>query len=230
PRRGEILWDHNDWHFDLTGESFQTIDPLIRLAARPYSRLPQLNLNYQPLRLNALQLQQDLQFTRFTRKDEDRVNGADATLTGFSALYGDRLLSNTRLSYPMAWPFGFLTPAVEYRYRSCQLTNADDQLNPEVDLDRTLSAPRYSVDAGLFFERDLSLFGTGYQQTLEPRIFWVRSPYQDEQNLLANFDRAAITVTYASLFPGERFTGGDRLADLNQVSTGITTRFIRDDG
>ena len=60
----------------------------------------------------------------------------------------------------MEWPFGFLTPAVEYRYRSYQLTNADDQLNPEVDLDRTLSAPRYSVDAGLFFERDLSLFGT----------------------------------------------------------------------
>ena len=230
PRRGEILWDHNDWHFDITGESFQTIDPLIGLAARPYSRLPQLNLNYQPLRLNALQLQQDLQFTRFTRKDEDLVNGVDTTLTGFNALNGDRLLSDTRLSYPMEWPFGFLTPALEYRYRSYKLTNADDQLNPEVDLDRTLSAPRYSVDAGLFFERDLSLFGTGYQQTLEPRIFWVRSPYQDDQNLIPNFDSAAITVTYASLFTGERFTGGDRLADLNQVSAGLTTRFIRDDG
>lgn len=230
PRRGEIIWDRNDWHFDITGESFQTIDPLIGLASRPYSRLPQLNLNYQPLRLNALQLQQDLQFTRFTRKDEDRVNGVDATLTGFNALNGDRLLSDTRLSYPMEWPFGFLTPAVEYRYRSYQLRNADDNLNADVELDRTLSAPRYSVDAGLFFERDLELFGTGYQQTLEPRIFWVRSPYRDDQDLIPNFDSAAITVTYASLFTGERFTGGDRLADLDQVSAGITTRFIRDDG
>merc|ERR1712169_65756 len=38
------------------------------------------------------------------------------------------------------------------------------------------------------------------------------------------------TVTYASLFQGDRFTGGDRLADLDQISAGITTRFINASG
>src|SRR5690606_41092336 len=62
---------------------------------------------------------------------------------------------------------------------------------------------------------------------LEPRVFWVNSPYQENQHQIPNFDSAAITVTYASLFTGERFTGDDRLADLDQVSAGVTSRFIR---
>ena len=40
-----------------------------------------------------------------------------------------------------------------------------------------------------------------------------------------------LPVTYASLFTGERFTGGDRLADLESGQCLVlATRFIRDDG
>ena len=229
PRRGEILWDQNSWHFDITAESFQTIDETIALGNRPYRRLPQLNLSYQPLVINALQIQQRLQATRFTREDEAIINDSEQTLSGFAALNGDRLLSDTSIAYPLEWPFGFLRPKAEFRQRSYKLTNADDTLtDPELDVSQ--GTGRYSVDAGLFFEREFDWFGSDYQQTLEPRLFWVKSPYLAGQDQIPNFDSTKTTVTYASLFNGDRFTGGDRLADLDQVSAGLTTRFIRDDG
>src|SRR5690606_12239780 len=121
----------------------------------------------------------------------------------------------------------------EYRQRSYTLRDADDSLlaAPDaIDLNASYGAPRYSLDAGLYFDRDLNLFGGDYLQTLEPRVFWVNSPYVEGQDQVPNFDSTLLTVTYSSLFTGERFTGGDRLADLDQVSAGVTTRFIRSDG
>lgn len=231
PRRGEILYNRDAWHFDITGESFQTVDETIALNNRPYRRLPQLNLEYQPTVINDWQLQQQLQYTRFSRDDQAEINNLDVELSGFDALNSRRLLSETALAYPMEWPFGFLTPKAEYRYRQYQLLNADDSLNLSDDEQQFSHAvSRYSVDAGLYFEREFDWFGNDYQQTLEPRVFWVKSPYLSGQEKIPSFDTTESTVTFASLFSGERFTGGDRLADLDQVSVGLTSRFIRDDG
>lgn len=238
PRRGEILWNKSHWHFDVTAEEFQTIDDSIALRSRPYARLPQLNLSYLPVKFNQLQLQQRLQATRFTRADSLTLNGIETTLDGFASLNGDRLVSDTSLSYPLEWPFGFLTPKVEYRVRSYALRDlqltAAQAANPALyDLPAdniTISTPRYSLDGGLYFERDFSWFNSSYQQTFEPRIYWVNSPLVDDQHKIPNFDSAELTVTYSSLFFGDRFTGDDRLADMNQVTLGATTRFIRDDG
>lgn len=233
PRRGEILWDMNNWHFDITAEAFQTIDSSISLETRPYGRLPQFNLSYQPEVYNQLQFQQSVQATRFSRNDEARIGGDLKQLTQFYALNGDRLLSDTSIAYPMEWPFGFLKPEIEYRVRSYTLRDADVALlaNPNApETNVTISSPRYSLDAGLYFDREFEWFESEYTQTLEPRVFWVNSPLVKYQNEIPNFDSGELTVTHSSLFMGDRFSGGDRLADLNQVSIGLTSRFIREDG
>lgn len=232
PRRGEILFDQGSWHADATIENFQTIDDDITLANRPYRRLPQFNLNYKPQTLNGLRFTQTLQTTRFNRDSEATINNIDQTLSGFSAINGDRLVSDSGAFYPMEWPFGYLTPGAEYRYRSYHLYDTDATVLALDGFDEkpAYGAARYSVDAGLYFDREFDWFGDEYQQTLEPRIYYVRSPYIDNQDLVPNFDTKLTTVTFASLFTGDRFTGGDRLADLNQMSVGLTSRFIRDDG
>lgn len=230
PRRGEILWNQSDWHFDVTAESFQTIDDDITLANRPYRRLPQLNLSYSQSVINDWRLSQKLQATRFNREDNAVIGDSEQTLTGFAALDGDRMLSDTALAYPFEWPFGFLTPQVEYRYRSYKLLDADDTLSSDVDLNPQIASGRYRIDSGLYFDREFDWFGQEYQQTLEPRLYWVKSPYVKDQDLIPNFDSTRTTVTYASLFTGDRFTGGDRLADLDQISAGLTTRFINGAG
>lgn len=233
PRRGELLYRNQDWAFDVLAESYQTIDPEIRLRNRPYQRLPQLQLSYQPQRINAWELQQTWQVTRFTRDQQARINDIEQQLAGRDAWNGERFVSDTALSYPQQWPFGFVTPKLEYRHRSYRLTNDDDVfVNSPNAADDSIDqgVARYSLDAGLFFDRPFSLFQQDYLQTLEPRVFWVKSPYLADQERIPNFDSARTTVTYTSLFIGDRFTGSDRLADLDQVSVGVTTRFIRDDG
>ena len=229
PRRGEILWNKGHWHFDVTAEAFQTIDDNIALSARPYERMPQFNLTYLPVTFNHWQFQQRLQATRFTRDSERFINGSLQTLTGFNSLNGDRLLSDTSLSYPLHRPYGFVIPKVEYRVRSYEFNDYADTFQPEQE-SITIASPRYSVDAGLYFDRDIEWFNQAFQQTFEPRVYWAKSPYQADQEIIPNFDTAEITVTYNSLFTGERFTGDDRLADVDQISLGATTRFIRDDG
>ncbi|WP_430461558.1 LPS-assembly protein LptD [Thalassolituus sp. LLYu03] len=230
PRRGVVLWNQDDWHFDVTAESFQTIDDTITLANRPYRRIPQLNLGYSQATVNDWLIAQKLQATRFNREDSAIIDSSAQTLTGFAALNGDRMLSDTTVAYPMEWPFGFLTPKAEYRYRAYQLTDADDTIADDFELSPAHGSGRYSVDGGLYFDREFQWFGQDYQQTLEPRLFWVKSPYLKDQNQIPNFDSTRTTVTYASLFTGDRFTGGDRLADLDQVSAGLTTRFINGAG
>ncbi len=238
PRHGEIYWNKDVWHADLTAEEFQTVDKTITLANRPYGRLPQLNLSYSPKVINALQFNQKLQATRFERKAEDTIAGTKQTLTGFAAINGERLLSDSSLSYPLEWPFAFLTPMAEYRYRSYRFYDLDPALTDpnspqylyKLEDNPSLASARYSLDGGLYFDREFSALGTGFTQTLEPRAFYVYSPYVQYQDRIPNFDSAATTISYSSLFTGERFTGGDRLEDLDQVSLGLTTRFIRDDG
>lgn len=232
PRRGEILFSQNDWHFDITAESFQTVDETIALQSRPYRRLPQLNLKYTPSVINAWQLEQQLQYTRFSRADSAEINNTDVELSGFDALNGRRWLSESAISYPFEWPFGFFTPKAEYRYRQYQLTDADDTVRKDktLELNTGHGVGRYSLDAGVYFDREFDWFGSDYQQTLEPRVFWVKSPYLAGQDNIPNFDTTVSTVSFSSLFTGERFTGGDRLADLDQTSVGLTTRIIRDDG
>jgi lipopolysaccharide assembly outer membrane protein LptD (OstA) len=49
--------------------------------------------------------------------------------------------------------------------------------------------PTFSLDSGVVFERDASYFGRSFRQTLEPRAFYVYTPYRN-QSLLPNYDSA----------------------------------------
>ncbi len=230
PRYGRIRYRDTHLRGYLLAESFQTIDENIALRNRPYRRLPQTNIVWQPLIANdqsAWNLSQTLEFTRFNRESSAIIDEEEQTLSGFRALNGDRALADTSLSYDMRWPFGFLIPEAEYRYRGYHLYDEDVEgidENPEFD------TYRLSLDGTLIFEREFEALSRAYQQTLEPRLFYVYSPYEEGQEDVPAFDTKDQTVTFNSLFTGDRFTGGDRLADLNQLGAGVTTRFFRDDG
>lgn len=227
PRRGTVSYSAPQVNGNVLVESFQTSDETIALSNRPYRRLPQLNLTLTPTTGSTWTLQQTLQTTRFNRDSSAIINDSQQTLSGFSALNGDRLLSDSSISYPIRRPYGFLIPKAEYRHRAYRLYDADVA---DITTEPSFGASRMSVDSGLVFERETQAFSNDYTQTLEPRLFYVHSPYHANQEDIPAFDTMATSVTFGSLFIGDRFTGGDRLADLNQLSTGLTTRYIRDDG
>ena len=65
-------------------------------------------------------------------------------------------------------------------------------------------------------------------QTLEPRAYYLYSQYE-AQTGQPDFDSAELTFSYNQLYRDTRFSGNDRIDDANQLSLGVTTRFINND-
>jgi LPS-assembly protein len=84
-----------------------------------------------------------------------------------------------------------------------------------------VSAPLATLDAGLNFERDAGR----RVQTLEPRILYTYVPYRD-QSALPLFDTGLPDLNFVQLFQSQRYVGGDRISDANQLALGATTRLV----
>ncbi len=191
-------------------QGFQTLDgPDDLVRSQPYSRLPQL-LYYKRWSGGTGPVF-DLRGEAVNFDHPDMVKGA-------------RLDLEPAASLPLEWPFAFVTPRLAWRQTNYQLnypggTGGD----PETDPGR--GAPVFSVDGGLFFERPLAFAGREWIQTLEPRLYYLYVPYRD-QNAIPIFDSAVINPSYPWMFYDNRFVGGDRLADANQLTTALSTRLI----
>jgi len=86
--------------------------------------------------------------------------------------------------------------------------------------------PIASLDAGLIFERNGRLFNRDITQTLEPRVYYLNVPYKD-QSTLPIYDTALADFSFAQVFSENVFSGGwDRIANANQVTTALTSRWI----
>jgi LPS-assembly protein len=86
-----------------------------------------------------------------------------------------------------------------------------------------------SLDGGLVFDRPVHWFGADLTQTFEPRVFYVRVPYRD-QSQIPLFDTALADFNYAQIFSENRFTGGDRFGDANEVTLAATSRLLTPTG
>ena len=87
------------------------------------------------------------------------------------------------------------------------------------------SQPIGSIDAGLFFDRNTRWRGEDYLHTLEPRLFYLNSPFRD-QSALPLFDTTPLTFGWGQLFRDNRYSGADRQADANQATLAITSRLL----
>src|SRR5690606_31375963 len=103
-------------------------------------------------------------------------------------------------------------------------TATPEQLRGNVSPTRHM--PITSIDMGLFFDRETTLDGKSYLHTLEPRLFYLNTPYRD-QSELPLFDTRAVTFSWGQLFRDSRYTGADRQNDANQLTAALTTRLIR---
>jgi LPS-assembly protein len=132
---------------------------------------------------------------------------------------------NPKISYPFIRPGYFVTPKLSFDLTKYHLTNQADG----VPTDLTRALPTVSVDSGLIFERDASFFGQAMTQTLEPRLFYVKTPYRD-QSQFPNFDTAEADLSFSQLFSENRFIGHDRISDANQLTVALASRYIEPSG
>lgn len=189
--------EQKPWTFTALAQSYQVLDN----EAEVFARLPQLLAQWQPSTApNELQLQARGEYTYFSNS---------------SATDGHRFDIQAGVSQKFANDYAYIKPTLKAQYTRYQLQGEDETTT----LNRSL--PSASVEAGLFFERDLD---NGRKiQTLEPRLYYTFTPYQD-QSAIPIFDAARVTPSYNSLFSDNRFVGIDRVADSNRLSTSLTTR------
>jgi len=191
--------------------SWQTLQDPGSPIVPPYDRAPQLQAVYDTDHLPAgLRMRLEADHTHFR---------SVRALTGQPD--GRRTYLLAQLTRPWQLPGGYITPRLQWHETRYQL---DTPLAGGAREARR-GVPTFSVDAGLVFERDARLFGRDWQQTLEPRVFYVHTPYRD-QSLLPNYDSAANDFNFATIFTENAFGGHDRIADSRLLTLGATTRLL----
>ena len=223
PQQGVVDYADDVWRFNGLVQKFQTLDNL----SFPYERLPQLTLsgNKDWGMVNANLYSQWVSFDRDANKPNILATASGGLLT--TSVTGDRLTAYPSISVPFAKPYGYITPKLGVHYTSYRLDNPAFTLDGtsgtyESD-NRTL--PIFSLDSGLFFDRDMRVVKNNYTQTLEPRLFYVYIPFKD-QSQLPVFDSAESDLNLGTLFLENQFTGNDRINNANQLSLAITSRMI----
>lgn len=137
---------------------------------------------------------------------------------------GHRYFLRPFIDMPLRKSYGYIKPKLSLDMVSYDLT---ETAIVGADEDHSRFTPILSIDSGLFFERDLNLFNTAMQQTLEPRLYYLYVPKEDQDDLPI-FDTAENRFSFNQLFRENRFSGIDRLGDANQLTAALTTRFYDD--
>lgn len=199
------------WRFNGLVQKYQTLDD----ASYPYERLPQLTLTANK---EWKHLTTDLysQWSYFDRNDDSPL-----------APTGSRLTIYPSISMPINKSYGFIMPKIGIHATHYNVKDNDFVVNGKSISNNSASRtlPIFSLDSGLFFERDLDVVKNSYTQTIEPRLFYLYIPNKD-QNLLPVFDSALSDLNMTTLFSENQFTGDDRINNANQLSLAITSRMI----
>ena len=205
----------------------------------PYDRLPQITLTAAKPDIYGFDWTVNAQYARFWNSQYDfpTVIGTSQASSTLMPLGGERIYINQQLSYPIIRPGYFITPKIQLDATSYNITpnklgvsNAPTAPGTTVlgsDFSRVL--PTFSVDAGLTFERDTTFWGKPITQTLEPRMFYVRTPYRD-QTQFPLFDSSAADFNFSQIFTENRYSGHDRISDANQLTVAMILRFIEESG
>ncbi len=208
PQEARLSYGQTYWNGTLQIQKSQVLTSLLAGVAPPYQRIPDLSLNAARVDWHGLDVSNMFDATRFEQ------SGLES---------GTRYVLNPSISYPWLAPGWFAVPKVQWHYTEYEL----DPAYHGGQTGATRSLPIASLDAGLVFERSTSWGGSAMTQTLEPRVFYAYAPFRDQSGL-PNFDSADADFNFAQLFTENTFTGNDRIAQADQLTTAVVSRYLDD--
>lgn len=202
-RNAELRYQDTGWNLLARLKNYQVLNN----GSEPYSILPQVKLDLQmPGGESGLTYHLDSEIIHFSKNDD--------------SLEATRLDIHPSISLPLQEDYYHLTPKIGARYTRYALDNRTDGLDDSPDR----LAGIFSLDSGLYFERDTFYFGSAAQQTLEPRIFYLYTTRHNQDDIPL-FDTSLHAFSTSSLLRESRFNGADRVGDANQISFSLTTRY-----
>jgi len=206
-RRMDVNYGGNYTSFLARAQGYQNLDPTLQPASRPYQRLPQLVFaTATPAHPFGAAYRLDGEYVRFER---------DSSITG------SRLNVTPSLAWPLETQGYFFTPRVSINHTQYQLSGQA----AGIANDPSRTVPMYSIDTGLYLERETHFASHSFLHTLEPRLYYLRVPYRDQSNLPL-FDTSQFDFSFSQLFRENRFSGADRIGDADQLSVAVTSRLI----
>ncbi len=206
-QRAELAYDEEHWRSYLRVQNLQVIDAETDPA---YKLLPQFGTHWYRQYENGLITRLDAELTNFDKDDD--VTGA-------------RFDVRPAIGAGFLRSWGHMRAMLSGRYTSYDLQDVEP--GDPASISRSLYS--VSLDTGLFFERRIDWSGNSGYQTLEPRLFYLYTPYEDQSDI-PEFDTKLADFTFANLFRENRFTGADRVGDANQLVLAVTSRFMQDGG
>jgi LPS-assembly protein len=189
---------------------WQVLQDVASPIVPPYDRLPQLTAHTGQNNVRGFDWSLDGDFTQF---EADRIRTGQPN--------AQRTFALAQISRPWLAPEGFITPKVQLHAAAYQF----DAMLANGGKSASSVVPTFSLDSGLVFERASTLLGSDYVQTLEPRAFYVYTPYRNQSDL-PNYDTGVADFNFASIYTENAFVGHDKISDNNLLTLGLTTRFL----
>jgi LPS-assembly protein len=205
PRDAILAYSDDIWSFSARALAYQTLQDPLAPVPIPYRILPQMLFGGSQQNIYGFDWQLSGDFSNFRHPTE--VNG-------------QRLIFYPSIAMPIRRSYGYVVPKIGYHFTRYNLQQNSGDFG-----DASRGLPIASVDAGVFFDRTMHWGAREFQQTLEPRLFYLNIPYKD-QSKLPNFTTAESDFNYSQLFSENRFVGGDRIGDANQLTVALTSRLI----
>ena len=219
------------WNASLGADALQITQTTLSNAAQPYMRLPRATFQGEHALLGGLVWGVESEYVDFRRGPFDLVGPTPDSTRSVASVEGQRVDLHPYVAYPVETAGYFIRPELGLRYTAYDLNdlaayNASHPGTPSfTQTSPSRSMPIFDLDAGLVFERPLTVFGTALTQTLEPRLYYLRVPYRDQADLPV-FDTQLPSFDFPSLFRSNSFVGADRQSNANNLTLALTSRLI----
>jgi len=205
PRDVSLSYRNEYFQIRARGSEYQIIDPEVLEENKPYERLPQITFSTN-LPDGPMGMKYGLTGSYTDFASDFRVEGSRTSLTPYVGIPFENL-------------WGYVTPKVSLHNRSYSLNNVEDGQ----DSSPSFSVPVFSLDMGVALEKNTSWLGKNALHTLEPRVFYVYAPEEDQTGI-PDFDTSAVSLNnFSGIYREGRFYGDDRVGDTNQVTIGFTS-------
>lgn len=219
PQEFGLNYNIAGWGMGLHVQKFQSLTD-----RSPYEKLPQLFLNRND-KFYGIESSSLFQFTQFdANNSHNKFISGDLLPKGYNV--GDFKPTGSRFVYNQTFEttihensYSYIRPKVTMNFRQYEINHGSLSSNESYVI------PTTSVDSGMFFDRNFSFFGKNVTQTLEPRAFYSYTPFHN-QSMIPIYDTRLMDLNMYNIFSENQFIGYDRIQDSNQLTTGLTSRFI----
>jgi LPS-assembly protein len=219
------------WDASAGADAIQITQPFLSNLFTPYERLPRATFEGEHELFAGVAAGLRSEYVNFRRGPIDILGTTPGALRQLDSIESQRIDLNPYLAYPIETSAYFVRPELGVRYTAYDLRDLEGYAithpgqPPITNKSPSRTVPIFDLDAGLIFERPLTLFGNDLTQTLEPRLYYLRVPYRDQSDLPI-FDTGLPTFDFPGLFRSNTFVGADRQINANNLTLALTSRLI----